>query len=123
MTSAEVHDAVWSLGKLLRWVCLKEVYMEEIPRMRVLAAEVVCKLELAFPPSFFDCQVHLLVHLVDEVAIAGPVHCRWMYCLERYMAVLKGYIRNRARVEGGMASGYLVAKSMFYCSNILATID
>jgi len=53
-------------------------------------------LEKAFPPSFFDCQVHLLVHLVDEIAIAGPVHCRWMYWFERYMVVLKGYVRNHA---------------------------
>ncbi len=39
--------------------------------MRVIAAKVVCKLEKTFPPSFFDCQVHLLVQLVDEIAIAG----------------------------------------------------
>jgi Domain of unknown function (DUF4218) len=39
------------------------------------------------------------------------------------MAVLKGYVCNRARVEGSMATGYLAAESMFYCSNILATID
>jgi Domain of unknown function (DUF4218) len=123
MATEEVQDVVWSLGSLLRWVCLKEIHVEEIPRMRVLAAEVVCKLEKAFPPSFFDCQVHLLVHLVDEVGIAGPVHCQWMYWLERYMAVLKGYVRNRARVEGSMASGYLAAESMFYYGNILATID
>ena len=75
MGTKEVQDAIWSLGSLLRWVCLKEIHVEEIPRMRVLAAEVVCKLEKAFPPSFFDCQVHLLVHLVDEVGIAGLVHC------------------------------------------------
>ena len=46
-----------------------------------------------------------------------------MYWLELYIAVLKGYIRNCARVVGSMASGYLAAESMFYCSNILATID
>jgi hypothetical protein len=123
LASAEVQDAIWSLGILLRWVCSKEIFVEEIPRMKVIAAKVVCKLERAFPPSFFDCQVHLLVHLVDEIAIAGLVHCRWMYWLERYMAVLKGYVRNRARVEGSMATGHLAAESMFYCSNILATID
>jgi Domain of unknown function (DUF4218)/Transposase family tnp2 len=123
LSSEEVQDALWSLGKLLRWVCSKEIYVEEIPRMEVLAAEVVCKLEKALPPSFFDCQVHLLVHLVREVGIAGPVHCRWMYWLERYMAVLKAYVRNRARVEGSIATGYLAAESMFYCSNILATFD
>jgi hypothetical protein len=59
------------------------------------------------PPSFFDCQMHLLVHLVDEIVIAGPVHCQWMYWLERYMAILKGYVRNRARVEGSMATRHL----------------
>ncbi len=47
--------------------------MEEIPRMRVIATEVVYKLEKAFPRSFFDCQVHLLVHLVDEIVIVGPI--------------------------------------------------
>ncbi len=123
LTSAEVQDALWSLGYLLRWVCSKELFVEEIPRMRVIAAEVVCKLEKAFPPSFFDCQVHLLVHLVDEIAIVGPVHCQWMYWLERYMVVLKGYVRNHARVEGSMATGHLAVESMFYCTNILATID
>jgi hypothetical protein len=46
-----------------------------------------------------------------------------MYWLERYMAVLKGYVRNCARVEGSITTGHLAAKNMFYCSNILATID
>ncbi len=50
LASAEVQDALWSLGYLLRWVCSKELFVEEIPRMRVIAAEVVCKLEKAFPP-------------------------------------------------------------------------
>jgi hypothetical protein len=122
LASAKVQDVLWSLGYLLRWVCSKELFVEEIPRMRVIAAEVVCKLEKAFLPSFFDCQVHLLIHLVDEIAIVGPVHCRWMYWLERYMAILKGYVHNHARVEGSMA-GHLATKSMFYCTNILATID
>jgi hypothetical protein len=104
LANAEVQDVLCSLGNLLKWVCSKELFVEEISRMRVIAAEVVCKLEKAFPQSFFDCQVHLLIHLVDEIVIVGPVHCRWMYWLERYIAVLKGYVRNRARVEGSMAT-------------------
>jgi hypothetical protein len=38
LASAEVQDALWSLGYLLRWVCSKELFVEEIPRMRVIAA-------------------------------------------------------------------------------------
>jgi hypothetical protein len=79
LATAKVQDAIWSLGTLLIWVCSKEIFLEEIPKMKVIATEVVCKLERVFPPSLFDYQVHLLVHLVDKVAIAGLVHCRWMY--------------------------------------------
>ena len=43
---------------------------------------------------------HLLIHLVEEVDICGPVYGRWMYLMERYMKVLKGYIRNKAKHEG-----------------------
>jgi hypothetical protein len=48
LASAEIQDALWSLGYLLRWVCSKELFVEEIPRMRVIAAKVVCKLEKAY---------------------------------------------------------------------------
>jgi len=48
LVSAEVQDVLWSLRNLLKWVCSKELFVEEIPRMRVIAAEVVCKLEKAF---------------------------------------------------------------------------
>lgn len=118
-----LQDAIWSLGKLMRWVCGKEIKISEIEQMTEYAVEVVCKLELALPPSFFDSQIHLLVHLVPEVAIAGPVHCRWMYWLERYMFTMKQLVKNRARVEGNIAERYLAMESMFYCSHILSTID
>ncbi len=121
--SPELRDAIWALGRLLRWVCAKEIVVAEIPEMERFSAEVVCKLELALPPSFFDGKIHLLLHLVREVAIAGPVHCRWMYWLERNMMVLKSYVRNKARVEGSIAEGYLAYESMVYSANILSTID
>lgn len=121
--SEELRDAVWSLGKLMRWICAKEIPIDDIANMEVFSVEVVCELERALPPSFFDGQIHLLVHLVREVSIAGPVHCRWMYWVERYMGYLKSLVRTRARVEGSIAERYLAAESMFYCSSILGTVD
>lgn len=41
--------------------------------------EAVCMLERDFSTSILDIQVHLLVHLVQEVGIAGPVHSRYKY--------------------------------------------
>lgn len=121
--SPELRDAIWSLASLMRWVCGKEIAETEVDAKMVFAAEVVCKLEKALPPSFFDGQIHLLVHLVREVSIAGPVHTRWMYWVERYMGYMKSLVRTRARVEGSIAEKYLAAESMFYCRNILATVD
>ena len=43
----------------------------------------LCELERIFPPSFFTVMVHLVMHLTSEVKVAGPVHYRWMYPIER----------------------------------------
>ncbi|XP_061344016.1 uncharacterized protein LOC133289989, partial [Gastrolobium bilobum] len=68
-----------------------------------LQREVVltlCHMEMLFPPSFFTVMVHLIVHLVEEAKLGGPVQYRWMYPIERYLGQLKSYVRNRARPEG-----------------------
>lgn len=121
--SPELQKAIWSLGKLMRWVCGKTINPDEIGEMDVFSVEVVCELQRALPPSFFDGQIHMLIHLVREVSLAGPVHCRWMYWVERCMGQLKRFMRNTRWVEGSISEGYLAAESMFYCSNIIATID
>ncbi|KAK1627238.1 hypothetical protein QYE76_001553 [Lolium multiflorum] len=62
--------------------------------------------ELVFPPSFFNIMTHLLVHLVEEISILGPVFLHNMFPFERFMGILKKYVRNRARPEGSIAKGY-----------------
>ena len=98
-----------------RWLCNKEIEYESCDRMSIFAAEVVCKFEKAFPPSFFDCQIHLLVHLPREIKLCGPVHARWMFFLERYLLHLKRFGRNVAHPEGSICEGYVQAEAMFYC--------
>src|SRR3954468_232519 len=51
--------------------------------------------ELVFPPSFFNIMTHLLVHLVEEIAILGPLFLHNMCPFERFMGVLKKYVHNR----------------------------
>ena len=50
--------------------------------------------------------LHLLVHLVDEISILGPVFLHNMFPLERFMGVLNKYVHNRARPEGSISKGY-----------------
>jgi Domain of unknown function (DUF4218) len=91
--------------------------------MREKVDLMMCHLEQTLPPGFFVMQTHLLCHLVDEVAIAGPVHARWMYWVERYMKVLKSWVRQPARPEGSMAMGYLTSESLFFLGGIIGSLD
>jgi hypothetical protein len=50
--------------------------------------------------------MHLPIHLVEEIAILGPVFLHSMFPFERFMGVLKKYVHNRARPEGSISKGY-----------------
>jgi len=68
----------------------------------------MCMLEMTMPPSFFDITVHLIFHLVDELDMCGPIHTRWMYCVECLNKVLKGYVSNMVQPKASMATKYLM---------------
>src|SRR5215203_4937090 len=59
--------------------------------------------------------LHLLVHLVEEISILGPVFLHNMFPFERFMGVLKKYVRNRARPEGSIAKGYGNEEVIEFC--------
>jgi len=76
---------------------------------------LLSQLEMYFPPSFFDIMVHLIVHLVREIRLCGSVFLRWMYSKERYMKILKGYVKNQYRSETSIIERYIVEEAIeFY---------
>ncbi|XP_040869857.1 uncharacterized protein [Glycine max] len=80
------------------------------------AAIIICQLEMYFPPTFFDIMIHLLVHLVREIRLCGPVYLRWMYPVERYMKVLKSYTKNQYRPEASIVERYVAEEAIEFCS-------
>ncbi|XP_028080882.1 uncharacterized protein LOC114282405 [Camellia sinensis] len=83
----------------------------------------LCLLEKYLPPSFLNIMVHLTVHLVREVRLCGPVHFRWMCQFERFMKILKGYVRNRNCPEGCIAESYIVEETVEFCAEYLFGVD
>ena len=41
---------------------------------------------------------------------------RWMYPIERYMKILKGYVKNQYHLETSMIESYIAEESIEFCS-------
>jgi len=79
-----VWNAITEISQFFRDLCNATITVEDMTRLDNNIAEILCKLEIIFPPSFFNSMEHLPVHLPYEAKVGGPVQYRWMYPFERY---------------------------------------
>jgi hypothetical protein len=86
--SKEVMTIVIRLAKFFKKICSKVLEESELDELQESIVMTLCDMERIFLPSFFTVMVHLMVHLVEEVKLGGPVHYRWMYPLERICTCL-----------------------------------
>jgi hypothetical protein len=63
-------------------------------------------IEMCFSPYFFDMQEHLMIHLMDQILTLDPLYLHSMFPYERFLAVLKAYVRNRPHPEGCIMESY-----------------
>ncbi|GJT89983.1 hypothetical protein Tco_1078828 [Tanacetum coccineum] len=57
------------------------------------------------------CHVESLGQALEALE-GGPIYPRWMFLFERFMKKLKGYVRNKAKLEGSIAEGYVAEEAM-----------
>lgn len=62
-----------------RWLYSKEIYVGEVDMWCTFIVETICMIEKEMPISFMDIQVHLFIHLVDDIENAGAVNFLWRY--------------------------------------------
>ena len=117
-----VRDVITRLCLFFKSLCCKVIDPLKLPKLRDEIVEVLCELEKYFPPAFFDIMIHLTVHLVRELRYCGPVYLRWMYPFERYMKILKGYVRNRSRPEGCIVECYIAEEAVEFCSEYMTGV-
>ncbi|XP_056842958.1 uncharacterized protein LOC108829523 [Raphanus sativus] len=110
---------IFRLCGFFNLLCQRVIDMEKLLVMEAEIVETLCMFERFFPPSLFDIMLHLTMHLGREARLGGPVHFRWMYPFERYMKVLKDFMRNPARPEGCIAECYLAEECIRFCSEFL----
>ena len=120
ISNKHLAGAIIRLGRLFQKICAKSVNKDEKDHLQAESAETMCILEKLFPPSFFDIMFHMPNHLVEELFICGPVHTRWMYPYERYFKNLKGYVRNLAKPEGSIATGYEAEEALGFITEYMS---
>ena len=59
-----------------------------------------------FSSSFFNIMTHLLVHLIKEISILGPM-----------------FLHNRAQPEGSIAKGYRTEEVIEFCVDFISDIN
>jgi hypothetical protein len=74
-------------------------------------------LEMCFPPYFFDMQEHLIIHLVNQILTSDPLYLHSMFPYERYLAILKAYVRNHAHLEGCIMECYTTEEMVECCTD------
>jgi hypothetical protein len=95
--------ALVKLCVFLNAISQKVIDLRNLVKLQNDVVQCLVSFELTFPPSSFDIMTHLLVHLVKEITILGPVFLHNMWHFERFMSVLKKYVLNCLRPEGSIA--------------------
>ncbi|GJS77398.1 F-box domain containing protein [Tanacetum coccineum] len=55
---------------------------DDMLKSQIKVVDILCELELIYPPALFDIIVYLVIHLPIEALEGGPIHPRWMYPFE-----------------------------------------
>ncbi|XP_073525456.1 uncharacterized protein [Phyllobates terribilis] len=117
-----VRHVITKLCVFFSSICAKVIDPEKLDALHVDIVETLCRFEMYFPPSFFDIMVHLIVHLVREIKLCGPVYLRWMYPFERFFGGLKDKVKNRANPEGSIIRGVLHEEISQYAAEFLSRL-
>ena len=79
-----VSSCLIKLCTFFKELTSRSLNMEALHELDSQIPIILYRLEMVFPPAFFDIMVNLIVHLPSEALIAGPTQFRWMYPFERY---------------------------------------
>ena len=91
----------------------------ELKKLQDDLIHTLTRLEMHLPPTFFDMSVHLVVHLVHQIKLVGPIFLHQMFPFERLMSVLRKYIQNRYRPKGCMAEGWSTKEALEFSMQYL----
>nr|GFB32728.1 hypothetical protein [Tanacetum cinerariifolium] len=98
-------------------ICSATLMEDDMMKAQIKVVDILCDLELIYPPALFDIMIHLVIHLPLEALEGGHIYPWWMFPFERYMKKLKGYVWNKAKPKGSIAEGYVAKEVLTFSSH------
>ncbi|XP_074323920.1 uncharacterized protein LOC141660833 [Apium graveolens] len=77
LLSSPIADAITEISNFFQNLCSSVVTKTDLEIMEKSVIKALCLLEMIFPQSWFDSMEHLVVHLAEEIRLAGPAY--WKY--------------------------------------------
>nr|GEU79552.1 hypothetical protein [Tanacetum cinerariifolium] len=93
----KIAKLIIELCSLFKQICSVTLMEDDVLKAQIKMVDIMCDLELIYPPALFDIMIHLVIHLPLEAFEGGPIHPRWMFPFKRYMKKLKCYVRNKPK--------------------------
>ncbi|KAL9247458.1 hypothetical protein vseg_020889 [Gypsophila vaccaria] len=118
-----VRQVITKLCNFFNAINSKDIDPDSLDDLQADVVVVLCELEMYFPISFFDIMVHLIVHLVREIKLCGPVFQRNMWAMEREMGTYKRRMKNRYRPEGSIVEATVACETLGFCHDYLMNVQ
>jgi hypothetical protein len=64
-------------------------------------------------------QEQLMIDLVDQILTLSQLYLHSMFSYERFLVILKAYVRNRAHLKGSIIEGYTIEEVVECCTNYI----
>nr|GEX68442.1 hypothetical protein [Tanacetum cinerariifolium] len=89
------------LCSLFKQICSATLMEDDMLKAQIKVVDIMCDLELIYPPALFDIMIYLVIHLHLEALKGGPIRPWWMFSFKRYMKKLKDVVWSHDGDGGG----------------------
>ncbi|GJS81456.1 putative receptor-like protein kinase [Tanacetum coccineum] len=92
----KIAKPIIDLCSLFKQICSATLMEDDMLKAQIKVVDILCELELIYPPALFDIMVHLVIHLLIEALEGGPIHNGGILFLTRHAEEFPtGLIRQR----------------------------
>ncbi|GKE77155.1 reverse transcriptase domain-containing protein, partial [Tanacetum coccineum] len=69
----DVAKPLIELCLFFKKICSQTLMVDDMLKAQSKVIDILCNLELIYPPAFFDIMIHLVIHLPLEAIFGGPI--------------------------------------------------